>query len=88
MTTMAGNTSYHLAVQRRDLRTLRELLKRCSRKEDLNLLNDKGLTALHLAVIEKNENMVKSLLASGAKPELQVNIITPDLVLTNTMTGC
>ena len=88
MTTMTGNTSYHLAVQRRDLRTLRELLKRCSRKDDLNLLNDKGLTALHLAVIERDENMVKSLLASGAKPELQVGITTPDLVLTNTMTGC
>jgi len=71
MTTITGNTSYHLAVERRDLRTLKELLKTCSRKEDLNLLNDKGLTALHLAVIQKDESMVKSLLASGAKPELQ-----------------
>ena len=84
MTTMAGNTSYHLAVERRDLRTLRELLKRCSRKEDLNLLNDKGLTALHLAVIEKDESMVKSLLASGAKPELQVDKTTSNLVITCT----
>ena len=79
MATMTGNTSYHLAVEKRDLRTLMELLKRCSRKDDLNLLNDKGLTALHLAVIEKDESMVRSLLASGAKPEMQVDITTHSL---------
>merc|ERR1719431_1193748 len=71
MTTMNGNTSYHLAVERKDLRTLKELLKRCSRREDLNLLNDKGQTALHLAVIQKDESMVRCLLVSGAKSELQ-----------------
>eukprot|EP00090_Calanus_glacialis_P001022 TRINITY_DN10734_c0_g1_i1.p1 TRINITY_DN10734_c0_g1~~TRINITY_DN10734_c0_g1_i1.p1 ORF type:complete len:339 (-),score=81.09 TRINITY_DN10734_c0_g1_i1:347-1300(-) len=42
-----GNTSYHLAVKRRDRKSLSELMKRRLNREDVDLLNDKGLTPLH-----------------------------------------
>merc|ERR1719347_1968732 len=71
LATLNGNTSYHLAVQRSDPKTLKELLKKCTKNEHLDIFNDEGLTPLHLAVMRKDASMVKSLLASGAKPELQ-----------------
>ena len=67
-----GNTSYHLAVKRRDRKSLRELLKTSLDRENINLLNDKGLTPLHLAVLARDETMAKMLLAFGARTGLKV----------------
>ena len=69
-----GNTSYHLAVKRRDRKSLSELMKRRLNREDVNLLNDKGLTPLHLVVLARDEIMVKMLLAFGARPDSQVGM--------------
>ena len=69
-----GNTSYHLAVKRRDRKSLSELMKRRLNREDVDLLNDKGLTPLHLAVLARDEIMVKMLLAFGARPDSQVGV--------------
>ena len=68
-----GNTSYHLAVQRRDRKSLRELLKTRLDREKINLLNDKGLTPLHFAVLAGDEAIVKMLLAFGARTGLKVS---------------
>jgi ankyrin repeat protein len=72
--TADGNTSYHLAVKRRDRKSLRELMKRRLNREDVELLNDKGLTPLHLAVLARDDTMVKMLLAFGARPDSQVGM--------------
>ena len=68
-----GNTSYHLAVKRKDRKSLRELLKTSLDREIINLLNDKGLTPLHLAVLARDEAIVRMLLAFGARTGLKVS---------------
>ena len=68
-----GNTSYHLAVKRKDRKSLRELLKTSLDRENINLLNDKGLTPLHLAVLARDEAIVRMLLAFGARTNLKVS---------------
>ena len=67
-----GNTSYHLTVKGRDRKSLRELLKTSLDRENINLLNDKGLTPLHLAVLAGDEAMAKMLLACGTSTGLKV----------------
>ena len=41
-------------------------------RENINLLNDKGLTPLHLAVLARDKTIVKMLMAFGAKTGLKV----------------
>ena len=41
-----GNTSYHLAVLKRDERSLRQLLKRSLNMQFVDMLNDKGFSQL------------------------------------------
>ena len=75
-----GNTSYHLAVKRRDSKSLRELLKTSLDREKINLLNDKGLTPLHLAVSARDEAIVKMLLAFGVRTGLKVGAMKTVLI--------
>merc|ERR1711892_1331588 len=70
-----GNNSYHLAVKRRDRKSLRELLKTSLDREKINLLNDKGLTPLHLAVLAGDEAIVRMLLTFGARTGLKVSVL-------------
>ena len=44
-------------------------MKRRLNREDVDLLNDKGLTPLHLAVLARDEIMVKMFLAFGSRPD-------------------
>jgi len=67
----SGNTSYHLAVLKKDSKVLKELLKRSLKKDGVDQLNDDGASPLHLAVISKMEQLVKMLLAFGAHPDGQ-----------------
>ena len=75
-----GNTSYHLAVKRRDRKSLRELLKWRLDRENINLLNDKGLTPIHLAVLARDDTMVKMLFAFGAGTDLKVGLFEISLL--------
>jgi len=67
----SGNTSYHLAVLKKDSKVLKELLKRSLKKDGVDRLNDDGASPLHLAVLSKMEPLVKMLLAFGAHPDGQ-----------------
>lgn len=59
-----GHTLYHIAVAQGSLNLLKQLEEF---DIDLNLKNDDGLTALHLAAMTaKNESIIKYLISKGA----------------------
>eukprot|EP00092_Neocalanus_flemingeri_P088770 GFUD01112204.1.p1 GENE.GFUD01112204.1~~GFUD01112204.1.p1 ORF type:complete len:192 (-),score=33.14 GFUD01112204.1:8-583(-) len=69
--TSTGDTCYHLAVRQGAGQCLGMLLRRVPDRTEVNLFNDQGQTALHLAVSSGQDALVKMLLAYGAKPDIQ-----------------
>jgi ankyrin repeat protein len=61
-----GNTCIHLASQRRDLKSLKELSKATSPLPDYNAKNFQGLTPVHTATQESSKDVLKFLFDSGA----------------------
>ena len=84
----SGNTSYHLAVLKKDSKVLKELLKRSLKKDGVDQLNDDGASPLHLAVLSKMEPLVKMLLAFGAHPDGQVCRVEATPNITFNFIGC
>ncbi|XP_051788252.1 NF-kappa-B inhibitor beta [Erpetoichthys calabaricus] len=70
-----GDTALHLAVIHEHTLFLEYILNFISgdpsRTEYLNVQNDLGQTALHIAVIVKQPDTVRKLLRAGANPEIQ-----------------
>lgn len=66
-----GNTLYHLAANANDL----ELLKRLSEYDiPVNITNDDGMTALHIAAMRaENDEMMKYLVAQGANTKIKTD---------------
>jgi len=69
--TTTGDTCYHLAARHGDAQCMGVLLKHVPDRPEVNLFNDQGQTALHLALLSGKEAVVKMLLAYGAKPDIQ-----------------
>ncbi|MFL9830911.1 ankyrin repeat domain-containing protein [Flavobacterium sp. ST-87] len=66
-----GNTLYHFALLKNDLKLLQKI---ASLNIDINAKNKDGLTALHKAVmIAKNDTLIKYLLESGAKKDIRTD---------------
>ena len=66
-----GNTLYHLAVTKNDIKLLKKLE---ALQIDINAKNKEGLTALHkAAMVSQDDNMLKYLLSIGAKKEAQTS---------------
>jgi ankyrin repeat protein len=66
-----GNTLYHLAVAKNDLVLLKKL---ADLNIDVNVKNKDGLTALHrVAMIAKDDSILKYLLSIGAKKEIMTD---------------
>lgn len=62
-----GNSLYHLAVVKNDVKLLQQLE---SLNINLNAANKEGMTALHkAALVAKNDEVLKYLIAKGAKKE-------------------
>ncbi|KAJ3653049.1 hypothetical protein Zmor_018967 [Zophobas morio] len=66
-----GNTIWHALAQSRP-KSCEELklLENIAPDVDVNAKNDKGITALHLGSVTGNYEIVKFLLANGAKPNI------------------
>ena len=63
-----GDPALILAVRNENTNLLNELLK--SRKLNINYQNDTGQTALHLAVAQKNRELVRMLIRAGINQNL------------------
>jgi len=66
-----GDTAVHLAIRCGEPDILSTLLKRASAGGELDLCNDAGQAALHLAVVRGDVGLVHDFLAAGAKPDTQ-----------------
>lgn len=67
-----GNTLYHIAIAKNDLILLKKL---DGLNIDVNAVNQKGFTVLHrAALIAKNDQILKYLIAIGAKKEIKTEL--------------
>lgn len=64
-----GNTALHYAVKHADCLTAVKLL--IDRNADLNVTNRKGMTPLHIALDQGNEEVIKMLIHAGADLALE-----------------
>ncbi|KAG8454149.1 hypothetical protein GDO86_000696 [Hymenochirus boettgeri] len=66
-----GNSVLHLACKDGDASTLKILLKHKKTAEIINLLNNDGLTAVHIAVLENSMPCLRLLISAGADVNAQ-----------------
>lgn len=67
-----GSTLYHLAIAKNDLALLQKLK---GLPIDINAVNKEGLTVLHKAALTaKNDEILKYLIASGAKKDVKTEL--------------
>ena len=63
-----GDTPLHVMAWRNDLWGLKSLIEAGA---DVNAIGDMNETGLHIALAQKNEEMVEALLQAGANPDFR-----------------
>ncbi|XP_013420915.1 uncharacterized protein LOC106181160 [Lingula anatina] len=75
-----GDTYLHIAVCQKDPHLVKALLERITREDTLqvvmNMKNKMDQTALYLATVTRQPQVVEMLLSQGADPNLQARIVT------------
>ncbi|XP_028404349.1 NF-kappa-B inhibitor epsilon-like isoform X2 [Dendronephthya gigantea] len=66
-----GQTAIHLCAANGDIRCLHEIKSAKSKRINLEIKNFDGLTALHLAVQKKHQNVVEALIQYGANIDVK-----------------
>ena len=67
-----GNTCLHMATAIRSSESLKLLAESVTTKEELNVINNFGITPLHIAMMNDDKASVDVLLRHGADPKMLV----------------